>query len=77
MGQPMGLIPAEEAMWLADVAIPRAVSTDAAINERYERGEGRIVVENNREKLPGFVEQLKKTNYMDLRPFYQRRPRWE
>ena len=32
---------------------------------------------SNREKLPGFVNQLKNPNYMDLRPFYQRRPRWD
>lgn len=41
------------------------------------RGEGRIVIETNREKLPGFVALLKQPNYMDLRPFYQRRPRWK
>lgn len=73
----MSLIPAEIAMWQSESLSVRSESNDAAINERYERGEGRIVVENNREKLPGFVEQLKKSNYMDLRPFYQRRPRWD
>lgn len=73
----MSLIPAEIAMWQTESQSVRSETSDAAINERYERGEGRIVVENNREKLPGFVEQLKKSNYMDLRPFYQRRPRWE
>jgi hypothetical protein len=50
---------------------------DRAINERYVRGEGRIVIETNREKLPGFVIQLQTPGYMDLRPFYQRRPRWD
>ncbi|MEH2557631.1 hypothetical protein V1286_005160 [Bradyrhizobium algeriense] len=57
-----------------EVALP---SDDRAIDERYSRGEGRIVIETNREKLPGFVEAMKKPNYMDLRPFYQRRPRWD
>lgn len=51
-------------------------SDDRAINERYIRGEGRIVIESNREKLPGFVNLLNAPDYMDLRPFYQRRPRW-
>lgn len=51
--------------------------TDPEINEKYASGEGRIVVENNREKLPGFYDQLKNKDYMDLRPFYQRRPRWD
>lgn len=51
--------------------------SDPEINEKYASGEGRIVVENNREKLPGFFQQLKNQEYMDLRPFYQRRPRWD
>lgn len=51
--------------------------TDPQINEKYSSGEGRIVVENNREKLPGFYQQLQNKDYMDLRPFYQRRPRWD
>lgn len=51
--------------------------SDPEINEKYASGEGRIVVENNREKLPGFYQQLKNQDYMDLRPFYQRRPRWD
>lgn len=51
--------------------------TDPEINEKYASGEGRIVVENNREKLPGFYLQLLQKEYMELRPFYQRRPRWD
>lgn len=47
------------------------------INEKYERGEQRIVTETNREKLPNFVEALKKNEYMEIRPFYQRRSRWD
>lgn len=72
----MTLSPSEHHLW---VKIPKekiTPATDAAINERYIRGEGRIVIETNREKLPGFVASLKHNNYMDLRPFYQRRPRW-
>jgi hypothetical protein len=72
----MPLAPSEKNLW---VKLPKEKSTqvtDAAINERYARGEGRIVIETNREKIPGFVAALKHVNYMDLRPFYQRRPRW-
>ena len=67
----------ELAMWSDDPGERTARPDDRAINERYVRGEGRIVIESNREKLPGFVNQLKDPNYMDLRPFYQRRPRWD
>jgi hypothetical protein len=35
------------------------------------------VTESNREQLPNFVEALKRTGWMELRPFYQRRPRWD
>lgn len=64
-------------MWTDDLGERTERPDDRAINERYVRGEGRIVIESNREKLPGFVNQLKDPNYMDLRPFYQRRPRWD
>ncbi|PQJ10527.1 hypothetical protein CJD36_011165 [Flavipsychrobacter stenotrophus] len=47
------------------------------INEKYEKGENRIVTETNREKLPNFVDALKRPNYMEIRPFYQRRSRWD
>jgi hypothetical protein len=70
------LHPSEENLWVKQPKEKLAKVTDAEINERYARGEGRIVIETNREKLPGFVGSLKQSNYMDLRPFYQRRPRW-
>lgn len=69
--------PFEEAMWEDKPPPPDKPLSDAEINDKYRRGEGRIVVESNREKLPNFVEQLKDSAYMDLRPFYQRRPRWD
>lgn len=72
----MRLTPSETRLWDNDRGDVPPRADDRAINERYARGEGRIVIETNREKLPGFVEQLKAPNYMDLRPFYQRRPRW-
>lgn len=73
----MKLAPSERDLWV-EIPKDRPVSTtDREINERYARGEGRIVIESNREKLPGFVNLLNQPGYMDLRPFYQRRPRWK
>src|SRR5277367_940474 len=72
----MPIAPSEQDLWARPPKEKPARVTDAEINERYARGEGRIVIETNREKLPGFVASLKQANYMDLRPFYQRRPRW-
>ncbi|RKH68109.1 DUF262 domain-containing protein [Corallococcus aberystwythensis] len=51
--------------------------TDDEINAKYSKRELRIVTESNREQLPNFVEALKRQNWMELRPFYQRRPRWD
>lgn len=69
--------PSEKNLWLDAPKIKEQKPDDREINERYSRGEGRIVIETNREKLPGFVELMKAQNYLDLRPFYQRRPRWD
>lgn len=76
-GYVMLLTVSEKTMWDTTKEDAAQVSDDREINERYTRGEGRIVIETNREKLPGFIEAMKKPNYMDLRPFYQRRPRWD
>jgi hypothetical protein len=73
----MPLSETEKAMWVGDPGEISPKLDDDAINEKYARGEGRIVIENNREKLPGFVNLMKQTGYLDLRPFYQRRPRWD
>ncbi|MBE1526574.1 hypothetical protein GGC65_001030 [Sphingopyxis sp. OAS728] len=73
----MPFSPSEQDMWDNDPGERPERPDDRAINERYVRGEGRIVIESNREKLPGFINQLKDPDYMDLRPFYQRRPRWD
>src|SRR5260370_33245835 len=72
----MTLTPTELGMWADDRDELPPAKDDREINERYIRGEGRIVIETNREKLPGFVTAMKEAGYMDLRPFYQRRPRW-
>ena len=36
----------------------------------------RILTEFNRERLPVFIETLKKNNYLEIQPFYQRKKRW-
>ncbi|BAY98384.1 hypothetical protein NIES37_23340 [Tolypothrix tenuis PCC 7101] len=71
------LAPTEEKMWEASPYQARNKMSDIDINAKYESGEQRILTEMNREKLPSFVEALKKTGYMDVRPFYQRRDRWD
>lgn len=50
--------------------------TDQEINDKYDLREKRIVTESNREKLPNFVDALRRPDYIDLQPFYQRRERW-
>jgi len=64
-------------MWQVPVKEVIGAMSISAINEKYEKGEQRIVTEMNREKLPNFVEALKRNQYMEVRPFYQRRSRWD
>lgn len=72
------LAPSEKEMWGASPPLARASHlTDDAINAKYTMREWRIVTESNREQLPNFVEALKRPNWMELRPFYQRRLRWD
>lgn len=72
----MSLSPSEENMWSTSASEKKAKPSDAEINRRYESGEQRVITEVNREKLPVFVESLKRKNYINLRPYFQRRPRW-
>ena len=72
----MPLAPVEERMWEKLPSKSRTKMSEVEINEKYDSKEKRILTEINREKLPSFVEALKNPGYMDLRPFYQRRPRW-
>jgi len=74
----MILAPAERKMWEHSSAKNgKHEMTDEEINNKYEQGQQRILTEMNREKLPSFADSLKKTNYMDVSPFYQRRLRWD
>jgi shikimate kinase len=69
--------PSEMSMWEKPIREPKPRVSDEEINAKYATRELRIVTESNREQLPNFVQALKRPNWMDLRPFYQRRPRWE
>lgn len=64
-------------MWEQPTKVPQPKIPDEEINTKYTKRELRIVTESNREQLPNFVEALKRPNWMELRPFYQRRPRWD
>ncbi len=64
-------------MWEAPTRVPQPKTLDEEINAKYAKRELRIVTESNREQLPNFVEALKRPDWMELRPFYQRRPRWD
>ncbi len=71
------LAPSELDMWAKPAREPDWKLPDEEINAKYAKRELRIVTESNREQLPNFVEALKRKGWMELRPFYQRRPRWE
>ncbi|MBZ5648589.1 MAG: DUF262 domain-containing protein [Acidobacteriia bacterium] len=71
------LAPSEQTMWVRPVRSSAPKLTDEEINVKYGKRELRIVTESNREQLPNFVEALKRSGWMELRPFYQRRPRWD
>ena len=69
--------PSELTMWSKPPADEARKLNDDEINAKYGKRELRIVTESNREQLPNFVEALKRKDWMELRPFYQRRPRWD
>ncbi|WP_167356716.1 MULTISPECIES: DUF262 domain-containing protein [Nocardia] len=55
--------------------VPKSASTDEAINDKYVRGEIRIVVEQARYQLKQVPALVQSADY-DLQPDFQRRPRW-
>lgn len=69
--------PSENTMWEKPIKEPLPKISDEEINTKYGKRELRIVTESNREQLPNFVEALHRKGWMELRPFYQRRPRWD
>ena len=73
----MSLLPIEEKMWQKKAtAKTKNGKSTTDIVAKYHSRERRILTEVNREKLPSFVDALKKPGYMDLQPIYQRRSRW-
>lgn len=73
----MSLSPKEQEMWEVPEQSRGEKMSDHQIEEKYEQGEQRIVTEVNREKLPNFVQSLNKPDHINVRPFYQRRLRWD
>ena len=69
--------PSEQNMWQKLPPERDGSMSDSEINQKYLKRELRIVTEANREQLPNFVDALNRPGWMDLRPFYQRRPRWD
>ncbi len=70
--------PTERGMWEKKKERTKIVSnlSTQEINDRYESGHDRFITEINREKLPNIVDNLKKDGYLNTRPFYQRKDRW-
>jgi len=54
---------------------PASNRSDEEINEKYAKGERRIVTEQGRHPLPSIVNIVESENY-NLNPGFQRRPRW-
>lgn len=67
----------EETMWADLPPEPTRPPTDSDINQKYGKRELRIMTETNREQLPNFVAALRRPEWMNLKPFYQRRLRWD
>ncbi|MBF9239524.1 DUF262 domain-containing protein [Hymenobacter sp. BT683] len=69
--------PTEQDMWVRTPKSRPAKLSDEQINSKYDLKAERIVTETNREKLQNFYESLLRPGYMDPRPLYQRRQRWD
>lgn len=69
-------LPAERDFWGKAPRVTLVRASDEEIAAKYDSKAERIVTETNREKLQNFYEALKRPNYMNARPSYQRRQRW-
>src|ERR1700733_6391702 len=69
--------PSEEHMWEGLPPDNTRELTDEEINNKYTKHDQRVITETNREQLPNFVAALRRPDWMELRPFYQRRRRWD
>jgi hypothetical protein len=76
MTENITLLPVEQTFWAKTPRVAIVRATDEEIAAKYDAKSERIVTETNREKLQNFYDALKRPNYMDPRPFYQRRQRW-
>lgn len=72
----MPIAPSEVSMWDKQPKARPEKLTDDQINAKYDQKAERIVTETNREKLQNFYDALKRPDYMNPRPLYQRRQRW-
>ncbi|MDB5143672.1 MAG: hypothetical protein JWQ66_2385 [Mucilaginibacter sp.] len=71
----MELLPGEKIQNDKTDAIAAKKISDDAINQKYIKGEVRIVTEQARYPLPSIITMLESGNYM-LNPEFQRRHRW-
>jgi hypothetical protein len=76
MTEKKNVLPAEQVFWVKMPKVTLARASDEEISSKYDSKAERIVTETNREKLQNFYEALKRPNYMNSRPSYQRRQRW-
>lgn len=67
----------EKKMWEKPVKVSSSSVTDADIDNKYRIGENRIISEGNRERLPNFIDALKKPGYVETNPSYQCRECWD
>ena len=76
MNRNKSLIEIEKTFWHKQPRVAKTHISDEEIDAKYDSKSERIVTETNREKLQNFYDALQRPNYMDPRPFYQRRQRW-
>lgn len=69
------LFPGEPLNTPSEPSVDPSSSTDSDIEDRYVRGEVRIVVEQARYPLKQIPDIVRSTDY-NLQPDFQRRPRW-
>lgn len=76
MTEKITVLDAEQDFWAKTPRVALNRVSDEEISAKYDSKAERIVTETNREKLQNFYEALKRPNYMNARPSYQRRQRW-
>ena len=59
-----------------DVCISPCFLTDKQIEEKYDVGQARIVIQRNDFLVPNLLEMFQKKEILDMSPSYQRRARW-